>query len=76
MVDKVYSGIGLSYRPACLCSLAGRYDKPYAGVNKGDYEFGYCVFSQHHSRTQRNLRVAKKSIALHKVLDKPFKIPL
>ncbi len=24
--DKVDSGIGLSYRPASLCSLAGRYD--------------------------------------------------
>jgi hypothetical protein len=27
-VDKVDSGIGLSYRPASLCSLAGRCDNP------------------------------------------------
>ncbi len=26
--DIVDSGLGLSYRPACLCSLAGRYDSP------------------------------------------------
>jgi hypothetical protein len=26
--DKVDSEIGLSYRPASLCSLAGRYDNP------------------------------------------------
>jgi hypothetical protein len=26
MGDKVGSGIGLSYRPVSLCSLAGRYD--------------------------------------------------
>jgi hypothetical protein len=26
--DIVNSGIGLSYQPACLCSLAGRYDNP------------------------------------------------
>jgi len=31
IVDSV---IGLSYRPASLCSLAGRYDNPiYAGVD-------------------------------------------
>jgi hypothetical protein len=28
MGDKVDSGIGLSYRPASLCSLAGLYDNP------------------------------------------------
>jgi hypothetical protein len=28
MSDKVDSGIGLSYRQANLCSLAGRYDNP------------------------------------------------
>ncbi len=43
--DKVDSGIGLSYRPASICSLAGR--QPYARVDfippsQGrDYEFGY-----------------------------------
>jgi hypothetical protein len=26
--DIVGSGIGLSYRPSSLCSLAGRYDNP------------------------------------------------
>jgi hypothetical protein len=26
--DKVDSGIGLSYRPATLCSLEGRHDNP------------------------------------------------
>jgi hypothetical protein len=32
--DQVDSGIGLSYRPASLCSLAGRYDnQPYAGAD-------------------------------------------
>jgi hypothetical protein len=43
MWDIVDSGIGLWYRPASLCSLAGRYDKH--GVNfislVRDYEFGY-----------------------------------
>ncbi len=28
MGDIVDSGIGFSYRPASLCSLAGRYDNP------------------------------------------------
>ncbi len=28
MGDAVDSGIGMSYRPASLCSLAGRYDNP------------------------------------------------
>jgi hypothetical protein len=42
--DKVNSGIGLSYRPAKLHRLAGRYDNPicrnqlYPTVR--DYEFG------------------------------------
>jgi len=45
--DIVNSGIGLSYRPASLCSLADRCDtQPYAGVYfippVRDYEFGYC----------------------------------
>ncbi len=33
MVDIVDSGIGLLYRPASLCSLAGRYDNPMPGIN-------------------------------------------
>ncbi len=50
--NKVDSGIGLSYRPATLHRLAGRYDNPmpalqqsYAGVNYippvRDYKFGH-----------------------------------
>jgi hypothetical protein len=51
--DKVNSGIGLglSYLPARLHGLTGRYEKPYAGVNfipqSGIYEFGYCTSRMH-----------------------------
>ncbi len=43
--DKVDSGIGLSYRPASLCSRAGQYDNPMPGLTLSplvrDYELGY-----------------------------------
>ncbi len=42
--DKVDSGVGLSYLPASLCSLAGRYDNPMPESTENslrDYEFGY-----------------------------------
>jgi hypothetical protein len=35
--DKVDSGTGLSYLPARLLRLAGRFDNPYAGVNYAPY---------------------------------------
>ncbi len=42
--DKVVSDIGLSYRPASLCSVAGRYDNHMLESTISpvrDYEFGY-----------------------------------
>jgi hypothetical protein len=47
--DKVDSGIRLSYRPASLWNLAGRYDNPMPEWSQPyppqirDYEFGYCL---------------------------------
>ncbi len=44
--DRVDSGLGLSYRPTSLCSLAGRYNNPIC-LNfippVMDYEFCYCL---------------------------------
>jgi hypothetical protein len=39
--DIVDSGIGFSYRPAGLCSLAGRYVRVDFIPPVIDYEFGY-----------------------------------
>ncbi len=43
--DKVNFGIGLSYRPARLHGLAGRYDNPMPELTLSPqseiYEFGY-----------------------------------
>jgi hypothetical protein len=45
--DIVDSGIGLSYRPVSLCSLAGRYDNPMPESTffppVRDFEFGFCI---------------------------------
>ncbi len=48
--DIVDSGLGLSYRPASLCSLTGRYDNPMPESTLSpavsDYEFGYCSLAR------------------------------
>jgi hypothetical protein len=44
-IHKVNSGIWLSYRPARLHGLAGRYDNPYAGVDFIPQSGIYCMNS-------------------------------
>jgi hypothetical protein len=52
--DKVNYGLGLSWRPASLCSLPGCIRQPYAGVDfippGRDNEFGYGTTTLWHSR--------------------------
>jgi hypothetical protein len=47
--DKVKSGLGLSYRPARLHGLSGRYDNPMLELTLSPshgwiYEFGYWCY--------------------------------
>jgi hypothetical protein len=46
--DKVDSDIGLSYRPASICSLPDRYDNPMPestfSPSTRDYEFGIVIY--------------------------------